>query len=173
VDDWSQVLAELVERRGGALVRYAQLLCGDDAEAQDLVQDALVRTFATPSGRRADVERAESYVRRAVLHRYLDGYRRRRRWDALRHLVGHSERVDHVGLETRADVADALRVLGPRQRTTVVLRYFADLPLAAVAEEMGVAVGTVKRHLHDAHARLAPLLDDGPATDRAPEGETV
>ena len=47
-----------------------------------------------------------------------------------------------------------------RQRTAVVLRYYADLPLADVAEVMGVAVGTVKSTLHAALASLRIDLED-------------
>src|SRR5665647_3079412 len=43
---WEQSLQELVRTRGTALVGYAYLLCGDRREAEDLVQDALVKTYA-------------------------------------------------------------------------------------------------------------------------------
>ena len=55
----------------------------------------------------------------------------------------------------RLDVRDALARLPERQRTAVVLRYYADLPLADIAEVMGVATGTVKSTLHS-RARLPP-----------------
>lgn len=158
--DWTQQLTDLVDRRGGALVRYAALLCGNDAEAEDLVQEALVRTFASAAGRRAEVDDVEGYVRRAVLNAYLDTYRRRRRWAAVRHLFGGRESTPPPDVETREDVRSVLQQLPPRQRAAVLLRYFADLPLEAIADEMGVALGTVKRHLHDATARLGALMDE-------------
>jgi RNA polymerase sigma-70 factor (sigma-E family) len=167
MQDWTRTLTELVDRRGGALVRYAALLSGDPAEAEDLVQDALVRTFASASGRRADVEDAEAYVRRAILNTYLDAYRRRQRWVRVRHLLGRPDHAPATDVEGRADLDAALAQLPPRQRACVLLRYYADMPLAAVAVEMGVTVGTVKRHLHDATTRLGGLLE--PATT---EGET-
>ena len=44
--------------------------------------------------------------------------------------------------------------LPPRQRAVVVLRYFTDLSEAQTAELLGCSIGTVKRHSHDALARL-------------------
>ena len=71
VPEWEQTVARLVDERGDALLRYAQLLCGDREDAADLVQDALVRTF----GRLRNgfsIESAESYVRRAILNGAVD-----------------------------------------------------------------------------------------------------
>jgi DNA-directed RNA polymerase specialized sigma24 family protein len=48
VADWEQAMSALTHERGGALKRYAFLLCGNDAEADDLVQEALLRAFARP-----------------------------------------------------------------------------------------------------------------------------
>jgi DNA-directed RNA polymerase specialized sigma24 family protein len=45
---WDQTLGALVSERGAALKRHAFLLCGDDAQADDLVQEALVRAFTRP-----------------------------------------------------------------------------------------------------------------------------
>lgn len=73
-----------------------------------------------------------------------------------------------AGTGTAADPADqvldrdvmltALRDLSPQQRACVVLRYYQDLPVAGVASTLGVAEGTVKRHLSDAMTRLAERL---------------
>jgi RNA polymerase sigma factor (sigma-70 family) len=52
----------------------------------------------------------------------------------------------------------ALGDLSPRQRACVVLRYYQDLPVAEIASALGVAEGTVKRHLSEAIARLALRL---------------
>ena len=73
---WEQSLQELVRTRGTALVGYAYLLCGDRREAEDLVQDALVKTYAR--GRvGTHPDNVEGYVRRAILSTFLDGFRRR------------------------------------------------------------------------------------------------
>lgn len=171
---WEPVLTDLVEYRGGSLVRYATLLCGDRREAEDLVQDALIRVF-TVMRRRAvgasdgllAVEHAEAYVRRAVLNLYLDGYRRRSRWTAVRHLIGGERSTagpDEAGAD-RMDLELALSALPPRQRACVVLRYYADLTVPQIADDLGVTTGTVKRHLHDANAHLAVTLAPAPEVE--------
>jgi RNA polymerase sigma factor (sigma-70 family) len=58
------------------------------------------------------------------------------------------------------EVWDALRSLPPREREAVVLRHVGDLPVAEVAQVMGVAAGTVASTLASARARLARLLAD-------------
>src|SRR5688572_2861681 len=80
------VVESLIATRGRALTGYAYLLCGNIHDAEDLVQDALVKTF---SRRRAGLEMdsAEAYVRRTILTLYLDGWRRRGRWATRRHLA--------------------------------------------------------------------------------------
>jgi RNA polymerase sigma-70 factor (sigma-E family) len=165
--EWHDELSTLVHERHRALVGYAYLLCGGSKEAEDLVQDALVKTYSRKST--PDPGGAEAYVRRAILTIYLDAYRRRQRWSGVRHLVGRSERTEgHASaVSDHVDVAAALDALTPRQRSAVVLRYFEDLTVPQIAEQMGCSAGTVKRHLFDAHAvlkgrlgELAPLEPD-------------
>jgi len=155
---WEDVLDEIVRTRRRALVGYAYLLTGDVTEAEDLVQDALFRTFRR--GRAAtDFTLAESYVRRAILTGFLDGTRRRRRWDGVRHLLAPPDptgRTDPV--EARLDVVEALDVLSPRERACVVLRYYSDLTVREVADRLSLSEGTVKRYLSDANSRLAARL---------------
>src|SRR5665647_1853395 len=73
---WDQQMERLARERGSALVGYAYLLTGELTAAQDLVQEALIRTFSRH--RRDDVEFLEAYVRRAILNTYLNARRRRR-----------------------------------------------------------------------------------------------
>lgn len=57
-----------------------------------------------------------------------------------------------------APIEQALLALGPRQRTTVVLRHLYDLPLAEIALEMDCSVGTVKSQLSRGEAQLRTRL---------------
>ena len=160
-------LAVLVAERGGALIGYAYLLSGRMSDAEDLVQDGLVRTFARRrSG--ADVAQLEAYVRQAILSAYLDGYRKRRRWAGVAHLF--SPDTEDAGAPDalavgRADVRAALARLSPRERACVVARYVDDLSTREVAERLRLSEGAVKRYLSDARGRLGPLLDEDPDAD--------
>lgn len=199
--DWDDELTALSIQRGAALVGYAYLLCGNRRDAEDVVQDALVKVFSRLRGRGPTTARQtasgapaggtrlftldddagqegdravahlEGYVRRAILTLYLDGYRRRRHWLGLRHLVGQREGVPgpEAPASARADTARALAGLTPRQRACVVLRYYEDLTVPRIAEELDCAEGTVKRHLSDAMAVMQQTLGAGtPRTVAAP-----
>lgn len=161
---WSEQLATLVQARGTELNRYGFLLCGDRTEGADLLQDALVRVFTHPKGGWT-VQDVERYVRRTMLNRYLDQYRRQRRLHLLLPRLGggsHSGVVpDHSqGADQRLDLQTALNSLSPRQRACVVLRFYEDLPVGEVAHRMRLSDGTVKRHLSDAAARMAKVMEN-------------
>lgn len=165
---WEQDLHELVAARGPALVGYAYLLCGDRREAEDLVQDALVKTFARArSGTQLD--NLEGYVRRAVLTTFLDGFRRRKRWAAVRHLTGGEEvsPSPESDVGNRMAVRQALAELGARERACVVLRFYEDMTVARIADELSISEGAVKRYLSDGVRRLEGLL--GPVRPSAAE----
>jgi RNA polymerase sigma-70 factor (ECF subfamily) len=162
-----EVLAVMARDRGAALGAYAYLLTGNLRDAEDLVQDALVKTFVR--GRHVEIASAEGYVRTAILSTWIDTYRRRRQWDRVRHLFAHGDRSDGVAeaVDTRNDVQAALRQLSPQQRTCVVLRYYDDLTIGEIAHRLGLADGTVKRYLNVAVGRLENLLGPlaAPAAD--------
>ncbi|MFD7158255.1 SigE family RNA polymerase sigma factor [Kribbella sp. NPDC059898] len=155
--DWEGAFRGLVAARGGALRSYALLLTGDPVAAGDLVQEALTRVF----GRRRigdDIDELEAYVRRAMLNQYVDSRRRLKRWHAKRHLLIDLPHHDDDRIVVADEVRRALATLSPKQRACVVLRYYEDLSVAEVADELGCAEGTVKRHLADARAKLAVQL---------------
>jgi RNA polymerase sigma factor (sigma-70 family) len=162
-----EVMGVLARERGAALNAYAYLLTGDLRDAEDLVQDALVKTFVR--GRHVEISSAEGYVRTAILTTWIDTYRRRRQWERVRHLLIRGERqdgpADAVG--ARSDVRAALGRLAPQQRACVVLRYYDDLTIGEIADRLGLAEGTVKRYLSLAVGRLETLL--GPLTEPVAE----
>ena len=161
---WEDVLDELVRHRGGALVRYATLLTGERREAEDLVQDALVRCFGQGRPLR-DAVAAEAHVRRAILTIFLDATRRRRRWSGVVHLLAcDDEGPDHAAGD-RIDVQAAIGTLSPRLRACVVLRFYDDLTVPQIARDLDLAEGSVKRYLSDACDQLEALL--GPIEDAA------
>ena len=140
MSDWEHVLDALVRERGPALVRYAALLTGDLGDADDLVQEALVRSFSQGRPLRETLA-AESYVRRAILSIFLDGYRRRRRWAGVRHLLARPDAADGPEAEasSRIDVQAALLTLRPRLRACVVLRFYDDLTVPEIARQLGLS----------------------------------
>jgi RNA polymerase sigma-70 factor (ECF subfamily) len=156
---WEQSLQDLVRTRGTVLVGYAYLLCGDRREAEDLVQDALVKTYSRGrAGTHPD--NVEGYVRRAILTTYLDGFRRRKRWAAVRHLVAAADAgpgPEGVVAE-QVDLRAALDALSPRERACVVLRFYEDLTVARIADELSLSEGAVKRYLSDGVHRMEGLL---------------
>lgn len=133
------------------MVRIAHMLTGSNEMAEDVVQDAFVKlyprfdTVADPSG----------YLYRSVVNGCWSRHRHRRVVERLRHLTArdevHSDEIDETW--------GALNRLTPRQRSVVVLRYYADLQLADIAAALGVTTGTVKALLHRALAVLKEVID--------------
>lgn len=177
VAQWEQQLEEVVRTRRTALIGYACLFAPDRVEAEELVQDAVVRTFARARSW-PDVASAEAYVRRAVRTSFLDGARRRTRGrDAVRLLGrGPERRSPDDTAVTGLDVRAALRALPARERACVVLRHIDDLTVADIAAELGLSDGAVKRYLSDGTRRLREQLGDAvawPADAPDPAAPTV
>lgn len=159
---WSVDLTELATARGPALIGYAYLLTGDLHRAQDLVQEALLRTYGRPGT--VSLDSAEAYVRRVVLNLFLDGYRRERAWGRVRHLFATDDRTpapESGGTgrtDDRIDVQAALATLPPQERACVVLRFYEDLTVPELAGRLGISLGTAKRYLSDGLRRMEHTL---------------
>lgn len=137
------------------LFRVLYAICGDVGHAEDAVQSALAKAYA--SWRRvSSTDHPEAYVRRIAINEVL-AVRRRRWWSSERSV--HPPHVPVPGsmeddaLE-RADLWDSLMSLPPRQRAVLVLRYYEDLSEQQIAEVLGCSRGTVKSQASDALARL-------------------
>lgn len=146
--------SEFVLARQDRLRRAAYLMCGDPDQAEDLLQEALV-ALAEKWER---VDHPDAFVRRVIYNRRVSTWRRNRHEVAVEHLpdAGVGDGADDRARD--ADVHQVLRLLPPRQRAALVLRYFDDLTEAQAAAVMGVAVGTVKSLSHQAIARMRTEL---------------
>jgi RNA polymerase sigma-70 factor (sigma-E family) len=152
---------EFVREQSRALLRTAWLLTGNWAEAEDLVQSALAATWTHwPSITRYDAPQV--YTRRVIVTTFLRW--RRRRWVDELATLDLPERPSADDAFARSDkresLLDALRILPPRQRAAITLRYFADLSERDTARTLGCSAGAVKSHCSKAIARLrdTPLL---------------
>jgi RNA polymerase sigma-70 factor (ECF subfamily) len=137
---------------------YAMI--GDLDEAGDCVQEAFVRAWQ----HRRSLDRQghpEAWVRTTAYRLAVSRWRRRslgrRPPDRALAPPEHHPAVDadHVAL------VRALEQLPEPQRRAIVLHHLADLPVHAVAAEVGVPEGTIKARLSRGRAALAELLDDG------------
>jgi RNA polymerase sigma-70 factor (ECF subfamily) len=145
----------LYQAQYGDVVAMVHALTGDLGEAQDLAQEAFCRAW-----QRWDViagyENPVAWIRRVATNLATSRWRRLRVAD--RHLrrerppVVQALQPDHVAL------VEALRALPADVRRALVLHHLVDLPVADVAHELGVAVGTVKSWLHRGRIALAAKL---------------
>ena len=157
--DRDQRIRALFEEQYAGLCRLAYLITGDQSQAEELVMDAFLRTLAG-WWRIRDLDRADRYLRRAVVNLSRSQNRRR-------HTADRSGLADQPTMvfSTNADpedarvVWDAVRSLPQRQRAAVVLRYYEDLSEADIADTLGCSVGTVKSQLSKARASLARALE--------------
>ncbi|GAA0960919.1 SigE family RNA polymerase sigma factor [Actinocorallia libanotica] len=153
--------AEYVIRRGPALLRMARGLTADPTEAEDLLQTALAQTYLAWD-RIQDRAALDGYVRRAMVNIRISWWRRR---GPEVHPTADPPDLPVEDCTRRSELRDclhrALCRLPDRQRTTLVLRYYADLSDAQIAEHLGISVGTVKSTVSRAVTRLRGDADLG------------
>ncbi|GAA3941345.1 SigE family RNA polymerase sigma factor [Actinoplanes auranticolor] len=147
---------EYVTEQGHSLLRLAYVLTGDAHRAEDLTQTAL--TDAYRQWRKvAAARQPDAYVRRILVNAHLNWHRRRSSTERPTDLAGWepagtADPAD--GVADRDQLRQVLATLAPRARTALVLRYYADLDDAGIAEAMGVTVSAVRATTSRALATL-------------------
>jgi RNA polymerase sigma-70 factor (sigma-E family) len=159
---------DLVMTEGPSLYRLARLLSEDSAAAEDLVQVAFLRAWKSWPRVCAAEDRA-AYVRRILVNAARTGWRRGWRVESPSGMISAPSAHDaYQQFDDRERLMEALRVLAPRQRAAVVLRYFCDLDDATIADLLGCSPATVRSQVSRALARLRIAeLNSVPRSPRA------
>ncbi|MET0628389.1 MAG: sigma-70 family RNA polymerase sigma factor [Acidimicrobiia bacterium] len=158
VPTWEEVARDY----GRFLYNVAYRLTGNDDEAQDLVQESLLRI-------RRGLERYEpgslqGWLARIVTNVFLDEVRRKRRrpTDALPDDPGRvlppSPAADEVPTGLSTEVEQALLALPEEFRVPVVLCDVSDLSYEQIAASTGVPIGTVRSRIHRGRRLLRTAL---------------
>jgi len=144
------------------LQRQAFLLCGDWQEAEDLVQDTLLRVYRA-WWRLVRHEELTGYARTALTRTFLNERRRaQRRYEVASDMVRENpDPHDELAVrESRHTLIGALRRLTAAERAVIVLRYWDDLSVKATAGVLRIPPGTVTSHSHRAMATLRAVLKE-------------
>ena len=155
----ADAFAEIVAPRLERLLRSARAILGNEADARDATQDAFLSAWVNLP-RLRDEGRFDAWLNRMLVNRCRDVLRHRQR---SREIV-----LDGIEMpDTRpspdaaatAGILTAFDRLSVANRHILVLHHLHDLPLAEVARQLGIPVGTAKSRLHVARRALERALE--------------
>jgi RNA polymerase sigma-70 factor (sigma-E family) len=145
------------------LLGYAYALSGDQRVAEDLVQEALVRTGVAWSRVRRK-ERPDAYVKTTILRIYLNERRASRQVP-----VGSGElerpaaEPGYARVEDHDALRQALAAVPPKMRAVLVLRYLEGLPDEDIAQALKCSRGTVRTQAARGLVKLRAAYQGGVA----------
>lgn len=172
-----EAFTAFVAAHGHALRRYAYVLVGEPAGADDLLQTGLERLYLAWDNVAAEEARL-AYASRIMARARVSWWRRAARREApmadppeptgpyagMYAGMSAGPGPDPSGaIADRDEVWRLLATLPPRTRAVLVLRYYEDLPEADIAAVLGCSVGSVKSQLSRGLARLR--VDRIPSTE--------
>lgn len=175
----ADVVADLYDQHHASLCRLATVLLGDASRAEEIVQEAFLRTYRS-WWRIREHDRAHGYVRATVVNLCHSQLRRRAvelrvnraQWAEEERQATAVPGPGSFGVPDQSEAVVGLRhalgALPTRQREVVVLYYFEDMSVAAIAAAMGCSAGTVKSQLAKARHSLSGVMQSdrklGPAS---------
>jgi len=155
----------LIEREGPRLLGFATGLLGNAHEAEDVVQESLIRLWEGAGSWRPDA-RVGTWLHRVCYNRAVDQLRRRRNFVEDTALEGVpdpgalAEAAMMQGERARS-VQDALAALPARQRSAILLFHYQGMPQSEAARIMGISEAALESLLARARRQLRRLLLEG------------
>lgn len=170
--DPQREFGEFVAGATDYLIRTAYLMTWDSREAEDLVQETLVR-LSRHWPRVVRMTNVRAYARKILVNLVIDGTESRKRrhhemaWDesALEQRTDNTSTMALKEVDARLQLRAMLASLPIRQRTVIVLRYWEDMSESDVAELLGCPVGTVKSTASRALVQLREILSDAKTSE--------
>jgi len=176
-----EAIRAIIKRYNQRLYRLARAIVGDDAEAEDVLQEAYLRAFAAIGGFRGEAALG-TWLSRITVNEALGRLRRRRRRVRLNTELARPEQAYVIPFPLAVATDDPERTMAQRQildlverasdnlpeayRVVFVARVVEGLSVEETAEALGVRPATVKTRLHrartlvrqDLEAQIGPLL---------------
>ncbi|MBM3475028.1 MAG: sigma-70 family RNA polymerase sigma factor [Armatimonadetes bacterium] len=162
----AEALAEILHAHRPLICSLARRVAGDDAEAEDVIQEALV-AVATSTNRFRGSCKLSTWIAGITVRTAIRHVQRRRRREAMvapldtvGERAGRSRdpREAVEARDLRAHVLACIDRLAPEQRAIVCLRHLEGMALQEVAEALQVPLGTVKSRLHHARQALRTMM---------------
>lgn len=156
-DAFAELAGATISRLDGA----AWLILRDREQAQDAVQNALVRAWRDLPTLR-DPDAFEAWLHRLLVRACLDEARRVRRHRVDVELTESYAPAVHdleSSIVDRDQLERGFLRLDPEARAVIVLHHYLDLPLPTVAATLGIPLGTAKSRLHRALGQMRAALD--------------
>lgn len=155
----------LMRQHQEPIFRYAYLLTGDAAEAEDIAQETFIRAYRALE--RFDSQRPmRPWLLRIAANLASNRRRSLGRYFAALQRTFQQERPTQQGVEEQSrqanqahEVWEAVRQLKPSDAQVIYLRYFLELSVDETAQALNVPAGTVKSRLHRASERLRQVIE--------------
>jgi RNA polymerase sigma-70 factor, ECF subfamily len=157
----STAVQELLDRYGSRVLRSAFLLCGNEAEARDFVQETFLQAIRS----------AHRFQGRSTIYTWLHGillnvirhaHRRNARLIYDNELLNREVAPETASQLDNQTASSALRLalqrLSSAHREVIILRYYENMKIDEIARHLGVFKGTVKSRLHYAIQELQEFL---------------
>jgi RNA polymerase sigma-70 factor (sigma-E family) len=154
----AQTFEEYAAAAWPSLYRYAYLLTGQPADAEDLAQQALLNAYRSWT-RVSAADSPTAYLRRSLTNAFVSQRRpRKRRMEVLTGSPPEPALATSDSTEDHLFLWPHVASLAPRQRAVIVLRYYEGLSEQEIAEVLGCSRGTVKSSAHHALKTLRTAL---------------
>jgi RNA polymerase sigma-70 factor, ECF subfamily len=164
-DPEAAMMRVLYDEHAAALWRYALRLTGDHARAEDVVQETLLRGWQHPEATNDSERSARAWLFTVARNMIIDERRSSRFRNEVSSLVGSAapEQASPDEVNAAVDrmlVGEALAQLSPDHRAVIRRSYYLGWTTTQIADDLGIAEGTVKSRLHYAMRALRVALQE-------------
>lgn len=161
-------LEDLVAPHLDSLYRQAYRYCGNEHDAEDLMQELMLDTHQREEQLR-DAPVPAAWLSRTLYHRFVDRYRKNKHYNNQLnvddHLLELSSDSDHEESYLHVQLLRAMEQLSPEQRMSISLHDIEGQTLPEISKALDIPVGTLKSHLHRGRKILKNCLSLQPSSD--------